>query len=473
MARPKGVIQKRNESKYWLPEGIILQPGQTDIYNKETILIFLDPQYGEFFSSFKALQSANASTHPLSVQARREATNELRFGFKNAGSSPEVRKKAHDTMEAKYGKRNALECPEFLNKSINTLKQNYGISHPMQSKEIRVRQKLSLLATHGVDNPMKSSAVKEQMVKNSQDKYGYDYPCQSPEIKEKICEAFTTSDGRKESEGERELRDYITSLGFNGYPGYVGGSNPKQIDIKIENSSLCFEYNGNYWHSEANKNMHKNYHLEKTIECEKKGLRLIHIFEHEWEERNAQVKSYIRSALGKNSRIVYARKTTIKPVDKKEARDFLEKYHILGATRLMNAYGLYLNDELLCLISVNVHHRNNKELVINRYVGKEDVSVVGGLSKLSSHAKSIHGTLTTWVDRRISDGEGWIKAGWTKISVSKPDYFYYNIKTAKVQSKQSRKKSLVKTPEGMTESQHSLKDGLAKIYDCGKIKLRF
>lgn len=62
MGRPKGIIQARDESKYWLPNGVTLKPGQTNLYRQDTKLIFIDEKYGEFISYFKALQDAEAST---------------------------------------------------------------------------------------------------------------------------------------------------------------------------------------------------------------------------------------------------------------------------------------------------------------------------------------------------------------------------------------------------------------------------
>jgi len=52
-----------------------------------------------------------------------------------------------------------------------------------------------------------------------------------------------------------------------------------------------------------------------------------------------------------------------------------------------------------------------------------------------------------------------------------PDYFYIDTnRQCKVISKQSRQKKKVNTPEGMTEYEHSLLDGLSRVWDCGKIR---
>lgn len=102
MARPKGVIQKRDESKYWLPEGISLKSDQVN-FNKETKLIFVDNQYGEFVSSFKAIQGSGFSLHPKAQS--------LRKSLNNPGATIAARQKAKATMLFKYGVEHAYVFP--------------------------------------------------------------------------------------------------------------------------------------------------------------------------------------------------------------------------------------------------------------------------------------------------------------------------------------------------------------------------
>ena len=54
----------------------------------------------------------------------------------------------------------------------------------------------------------------------------------------------------------------------------------KELDIYIPSLNIAIECNGLYWHS--NKRKSKTYHLNKTKACEKRGIKLIHIFEDEW-----------------------------------------------------------------------------------------------------------------------------------------------------------------------------------------------
>lgn len=464
MARPKGSKNtERNENKYWLPEGISLKDGQTN-YNKETKLIFIDSQYGEFTSTFRHIQRLNNSAHPDAVYDRQiERVNNL--------AKPEFRKKAQDTMEEKYGVRNALQSEVFLKKSQDTLEKNYGVRTPMKSKEIKDTIKRNNIEKFGVDNVMKVDEIKERQQDSLESHYGVRNPIHSPELREKMLKTIT--DGEKFiSAGEIEIREFIESLGLKTKSSYIGGANPKQIDIKIEDRNIAIEYNGCYWHSEANKNMYNSYHIEKTELAAKQGLRLLHIFDYEWIKRRDQIKSFLRSALGKNEINVYGRNTTVESIPRQEADKFLNDYHILGKCSYIEAIGLRSKEgELLAMITIGRHHRNNTEVVLSRYVGKENITVVGGLSKLVANAISKYGTITTWIDLRFSTGESWIKSGWTLQNKLKPDYFYYDAKFGKIVSKQSRKKSVVHTPEGMTEHEHALKDGLYRVYDCGKLKL--
>jgi len=93
------------------------------------------------------------------------------------------------------------------------------------------------------------------------------------------------------SKGETEIKEFIESLGFN----VVKGKNRKlldgkEIDLVIEDIKICIEYNGLYYHTEImGKNI--NYHLNKTIDCNQNGYKLIHIFEDEWMTNKDLVKT--------------------------------------------------------------------------------------------------------------------------------------------------------------------------------------
>ena len=472
MARPKGIVQKRDESKYWLPSGVQLKDPPVH-YRKDTILTFTDSEFGDFTSYFKALQDANASTHPQAVIKRRSATNIERFGGISPMASEDVKKRQKKVIFDNYGVENPSQIQSVKDKKAATSLKNWGTNNPMQSKEIQNIQQSTVLANYGVLNPMKSEIVKDRLKQTCMERYGVENGGSTPESKLKALETLTQNGSILSSKGELELKDFVESLGLIAESGYIGGKNPKQIDIKIKELGIGLEFNGAYWHSEANKNIHKNYHKDKMVASKEQGYKLIQIFDFEWENRQSQVKSFLKSALGKNTRVIYGRNTEIIELEKKEANEFLEKYHILGKCNFIKAFGLKLDNELLCLITIGKHHRNNTEFVLSRFVGKEDINVVGGLSKLTSHAVKEFGELTTWIDLRFSDGENWLNNGWELVNKLLPDYFYFDKSTHEIISKQSRRKGKMNTPEGMTEREHAYNDGLRRIYDCGKLKLKF
>lgn len=278
------------------------------------------------------------------------------------------------------------------------------------------------------------------------------------------------------SKGEKELREWIESLGL-----VTSRKNIKlktgairELDIVVETLKIAFEFNGAYFHSDSF--IKDNHHVEKTEGAGLAGYRLIHVFDFEWSKRKNAVKSYIRSALGKNTIKVAARKCEVREIGGNEAALFLDAYHLLGAVPA-SFLGCYYNNELLAVAAFRKHHVTNKEYTLARWCVKENVSIQGGLSKVMSKAKGILklevDKIISWADLRVSEAKGYLKSGWVAEAHVKPDYFYFNPKNKEVVYKYRRRKSLMNTPEGMTETEHAKQDGLYKIWDCGKVRLSY
>jgi len=112
------------------------------------------------------------------------------------------------------------------------------------------------------------------------------------------CKGCTTS------KSENDIIKYIKRI----YKGeIIQGDrtilNWKEIDIYIPEKKLAIEYNWIYYHSydpKHNSKIYKNYHLDKTIWCEKNDIELLHINEDEWEDENFQKiwKEHIKWKLG-------------------------------------------------------------------------------------------------------------------------------------------------------------------------------
>ena len=59
---------------------------------------------------------------------------------------------------------------------------------------------------------------------------------------------------------------------------------PQELDIYLPELKIAVEFNGNYWHKDV-----KNYHLDKSIACRNKGIRLIHIYQFENFDKQKQL----------------------------------------------------------------------------------------------------------------------------------------------------------------------------------------
>lgn len=258
------------------------------------------------------------------------------------------------------------------------------------------------------------------------------------------------------SKPQIQLTDFIESLGFKIEKDVDTLLTPYEIDIYIPELKVGIEFHGLKWHSEAS-GRDKKYHLNKLNAANQKEITLIQIFEHEWRDKQSQVKSFLRSKLGKNEIRLSARNLQIKKVDSRTSIDFLDKYHIQGAGKATVSYGLYNKEELISLITIGPHHWGKDENVLTRYICKENYTVSGGLSRLVSAACKEFPELVTWVDLRWSDGKNWLKTGWGLLDRLSPDFFYYNINTKKVYTQHSN-----------IDCSNPL---ITRIWDCGKLKL--
>lgn len=339
----------------------------------------------------------------------------------------------------------------------------------------KVCSHMKKLRTYWTDEMLAEEALKYTNRTEFQNKGGSAYALAlNRKIVDKICEHMKFLGAV--SGAEKEVCEFIKTY----YPDTLSNSKkvipPLELDIYIPEISLAIEYCGLYWHSQDKKE--KNYHINKQKICNSKDIRLITIFEDEWLERQDQVKGYLKSVLNKNEIKIFARKTEIKEVPKKEARQFLEKYHIQGATNFEIAFGLYYNNELLSVVTGGAHHRqgHGETFVLNRLAFKTNVSVAGGSSKLLKHlinyAKSTgFKKLLSWSDNRWSQGRVYESIGFKLEDEHGPDYSYVKGQT-RVSKQSCQKKLLIKKGANgtmdNTEYELALTLGLIRIWDCGK-----
>lgn len=276
------------------------------------------------------------------------------------------------------------------------------------------------------------------------------------------------------SKGEDELYTFIKSLINEEIIQHDRTLlNGEEVDILIPCKNIAFEYNGLHWHSELTKD--RKYHLNKTQNCNDKGVRLFHIFEDEWIYKKDILKSMIKNIFKLTESKIYARKCEIKEVSTKIANDFLNNNHIQGKCNSTYKYGLYYNNELISLMTFGKsrHFIGNKkyEYELLRFCNKLNVSVIGGASKLLNFFIKTHNpeSIVSYADRRWSMGNLYEQLNFVKYNESAPNY-YYIINNKRYYRFNFRKSILVKKyncPINMSEHDFCFSQKWYRIYDCG------
>lgn len=382
-----------------------------------------------------------------------------KFGVEHAAQSENVKNKIKNTMKENHGVENALQNPEIKEKQKNTMKEKYGVENALQNLEIKEKAQKTLMDNYGVKSPLKNDLIKEKYKKTSQEKYDTDHPLSCDSVKSKIKSTnierygvpcvLLLPENRKYGKTQNQIKDFLNKFNCN-FDSNYNILKDHEIDLYDDNLKLGFEYCGLYWHNELSPEPRtRSYHYSKYIKCKEKGIRLITIFEDEWIKRNDQCKNFIKSILNKNSIKLFARKCELKQIEKKDFQEFCDLYHIQGANHLaIVCFGLFHNNELIGGMSFGKHHRNGKDLILDRLCFKDDVSVIGGSSKLFSACvkwakEKGYSKVVSWSDNRWSAGDVYIKLGFTLDIDGKPDYSYVDLtKKYSRRSKQSQKKKV-------------------------------
>ena len=237
-----------------------------------------------------------------------------------------------------------------------------------------------------------------------------------------------------------------------------------EIDIYLPELNLGFGFNGVYWHSSQYKD--KNFHSDKSKFFSERGIRLIHIWEDDWNTKSEIIKSQVKNLIGLSKKI-WARKCKVVEItDVKLVKDFLNSNHIQGWVNSKLKLGLIYEEKLVSIMTFDSFEGRKKmsvgEYNLNRFCNLLEHSVVGGASKLLNYfVEKFNPTrIISYADRDWSIGNLYEKLEFTKVNESDPDYKYL------VDGKRIHKSNFKKSKTGKSESELYL----PKIWDCGKIK---
>ncbi len=254
--------------------------------------------------------------------------------------------------------------------------------------------------------------------------------------------------GWVDSKDEITIRDFLSEYIEVEHANRKILKNRAEIDFYIPSLKLGIEFNGLYFHSD--KFQHNNYHLDKTQQCQEKGIKLIHIFEDEWKNKKEVVKSRLLELINRTPNVIDAKECDIRTVTIRQANQFLEVNDLTEDSEMEWGLGLYHKEELVQLMTLRNTWNDTWEIL--RLCNKLNTKVLGGNERLLKYFTNHnnYNEITASVDLRWSEGKEFKDLGFELAEQTEPNFLYTRGK----------------------KRQTEYEEGDYKIYDCGTLKFK-
>jgi hypothetical protein len=408
-------------------------------------------------------------------------TNIERYGVSNPFSSNDIIEKSTITLNERYGGR-GLASSVIAEKIKSSNIERYGVDNIRKKESVNKRSVLLKQKNHFTEEVYDSLINKLDSLYNewlSDDsltitklslKYKIDKRTLLQHFKKSDYKIYR-KDNKIRSSGEREMINIIKSIDENIVIKIADRSilDGKEIDIWLPEYNLGIEYNGSYWHREEKVG---DKHFIKTKMAKDKGIHLMHIFDFDLENNYDKIKDIIRTKLGKNTNIVYARKCKVKEIDYKEVKEFCNLYHIQGYAKSSIKLGLFYNDELIQIMTFGKPRFNkNYQYELIRLCNKANYTIIGGSEKIYKFFINNYNVknVISYCDSRFFDGFVYNKIGMHFIKHLEPSYFWSN-GVDQISRYKSMKFRLVNEgySKELTEDEIMYSRGYYKILDSGQ-----
>lgn len=265
---------------------------------------------------------------------------------------------------------------------------------------------------------------------------------------------------------------------------------PRELDIYLPEIRLAVEYCGMYWHSsftKAEEATMRSRHVDKHVACAAKGVRLITVYEAEWNAHRYAIQRLLRNAAGKSRGRLMARKCDMQSVPAADAKVFYDRYHPQGGAGSGEHYGLYWKGKLVACMRFALGQNDrgaaasNREWTLGRFATR--IPVAGAASKLLQAFIAEHApkSIKSFSDSRYFDGGMYAKLGFVLDAELPPDYQVWSQKRGLLPKTayQRRYLAMRMAEHGMaggfdadsdsrTETEMTYAMGAGRIHDCGK-----
>lgn len=477
---------------------------------KEQILIQRENLYvftcdcGEKYKTQKALTQHKRSVHGWKndkeingVECRicGVKRHSLKNHIKTHGVSVEEYEEKYGKIELSDKAKQNYSQQNKINAAMGIEKQRERLKDPEYKKWYGEKISSSILASEKAletrrQNMIKLNKSEEQRnkaslhLKKKWKEEDFNSKCHGwQEDKEKLNNAlvkgFYNTDVATYSSYESSLVSWLKSLKLNIDTNNRKILNGKELDLFLKDFNIAIEFDGLYWHSDKFKD--KYYHINKTKECESKGIYLIHIFEDEWKSKCNIVKSRLKYVFGLNIRKIGARKCIIKEIDTKSKDIFLDQYHLQGTDKSSIKLGAYYENELIGVMTFGKSrifmNKKSKKGVweLSRFATIPDTYTPGLASKILTCFEKVYRPeiIESFADRRWSQGNLYKQLGFELVGETAPNYWYSKSGYVRYHRYKFRKSELKKFDnynDDKTEFEIMDEAGWHRIYDCGSYR---
>lgn len=458
-------------------------------------------QHYVYEKTSESLKKLYGVANPMQIDSAKhkaEATNIQRYGVAHYSQTEAFKDKAIATNQAKYDVDWFTQSDKYKEESKSTYQLHYGVDNVAYSKDFlqsimtdntkldkllqfkenpveflqRYDHKLSLKELSkdlGIVDSSAGFLLHKYNV--PQDMIAYTYSYMEDEVYDFLCTILSK---------EQIVRNTFRII------------TPYELDIYIPKYNFAIECNPTSSHNSSigmwrkdDKPLSPSYHKMKTDLCEKENIFLYHVFGYDWTWHKDIVKSMIANYLGATQTKIYGRKTQMKEVDSKIARQFLDNNHRQGYSNSSIRLGLYYNDELVSLMTFGKPRstigtskgKAEFEYELVRFCNKLNTSVIGGASKLFTYFVKTYNpeSIISFSDRAHTKGNLYKILGFEDIRHSTPGYVWVSYKDkaySRLNAQKSNIKQFLKDDKidlTQTEKEIMEQHNFVQVYDSGTI----
>ena len=453
----------------------------------------------------KQLQKECFEKHGMRSRAGLTSTKEnikksyiKKFGVDNPFKSEEIKERIRERHMLKRGVSHHMKTEEYQER-VRLKNKEYRNSHEykklMDDRMIERRRKRfykEKVSARKYNDILPKFTIEEYLTPKKKFRFrclGCDHV-----FKAKVTNSFQHVTcpkcyrSKKESKGERTVKLWLESLGFNPKKERnllkevrSGRVIPYEIDMYIKEKKIGIEYHGVYWHRAKDSSVDYK-HKKKFLLAKEAGIHLIQIFEYEWSDARKRkiLKSFIRRYLGLtvSTKVAYARKCKVINIENERYKAFLEKHHLQGYVPAKARLGLEYEGKLIAVASFGPSRFKSGETELIRLCFRRGWNIIGGLSRLVKTYVREHKPekLISYIDARFFTGNGYLSAGFRQIGHTKPNYFYAvdgKLKSRIAFQKHKLEDKLEHFDPELSEYENMLMNRYYRLFDAGNLKMEY